>query len=95
MGQPVCDYIIRLINATRNHPLILQGGSPRATLAVAAMGKAMAFVLGRDYVIPEDIQRVFQDTVAHRLILSPRAESAQAVDPLREILKAIPAPQIR
>ena len=95
LGQPVGDYIIRLITATRNHPLILQGGSPRATLAVAAMSKAMAFVLGRDYVIPQDVQQVFPDTVAHRLILSPRAKSAQAVNPLREILKAIPAPRIQ
>ena len=95
LGQPVGDYIIRLISATRSHPLILQGGSPRATLAVAAMSKAMAMVLGRDYVIPEDVQQVFADTVAHRLILSPRAESAQAVDPLGEILRAIPAPRIQ
>ena len=95
LGQPVGDYIIRLISATRSHPLILQGGSPRATLAVAAMSKAMAMVLGRDYVIPEDVQQVFADTVSHRLILSPRAESAQAVDPLGEILRAIPAPRIQ
>lgn len=95
LGQPVGEYIIRLVHATRNHPLILQGGSPRATLALAAMSKAMALVLGRDYVIPQDVQQVFLDTVAHRLILSPRAESAQAVDPLVEILRGIPAPQIQ
>ena len=95
LGQPVGEYIVRLVHATRNHPLILQGGSPRATLALAAMSKAMALVLGRDYVIPQDVQQVFRDTVAHRLILSPRAESAQAADPLTEILRGIPAPRIQ
>ena len=95
LGQPVGEYIVRLVHATRNHPLILQGGSPRATLALSAMSKAMALVLGRDYVIPQDVQQVFRDTVAHRLILSPRAESAQAADPLTEILRGIPAPRIQ
>ena len=95
LGQPVADYMVRLVTATRNHPLILQGGSPRATLALAAMSKAMAFVLGRDYVIPEDVDRVFRDTVAHRILLSPRAEgTVQAGDLLREILNNTPAPPI-
>ena len=96
LGQPVADYMVRLIGATRSHPMILQGGSPRATLALAAMSKAMAFVLGRDYVIPEDVRRVFQDTVAHRIILSPRADGTVPVrDLLRELLTATPAPQIQ
>ena len=96
LGQPVADYMVRLIGAARSHPMILQGGSPRATLALAAMSKAMAFVLGRDYVIPEDVRRVFQDTVAHRIILSPRADGTVPVrDLLCELLTATPAPQIQ
>lgn len=96
MSEDVLDYIIRLVGATRAHPLIAQGASPRATLAVSAMGKAMAFVLGRDYVIPDDIRNIFRDTVAHRLILSPRAESvaAEQLDPLRDVLRAVLPPKL-
>ncbi|MCI8476847.1 MAG: MoxR family ATPase [Oscillospiraceae bacterium] len=95
LGDPVAEYIIRLVGATRDHPLILQGASPRATLAVAAMGRAMAFVMGRDYVIPEDVRRVFRDTVSHRLIFMPQAEAIPDAHPLKEILRATPAPQIQ
>ncbi len=95
LWDPVAEYIIRLVGATRDHPLILQGASPRATLAVAAMGRAMAFVMGRDYVIPEDVRRVFRDTVSHRLIFMPQAEAIPDAHPLKEILRATPAPQIQ
>lgn len=65
------DYVVRLIGATRSHPSILRGASPRATLSVTAMAKSIAFLNGRDYVIPSDVQTVFCDTVAHRLLLEP------------------------
>ena len=64
-------------------------------MAVAAMGRAMAFVMGRDYVIPEDVRRVFRDTVSHRLIFMPQAEAIPDAHPLKEILRATPAPQIQ
>ena len=74
VSDPVLDYIVRLVGATREHPMLLQGASPRATLAVTAMAKAAALVLGRDYVNPEDVRTVFSDVVSHRLIRSPRAQ---------------------
>jgi len=96
LGDLVADYMIRLVGATREHPLIAQGASPRATLALAAMGRALAFVLGRDYVVPNDIRQVFRDVIAHRLILSPHAQALSAPpDPLGEILRDIPAPNIQ
>lgn len=97
ISDEVADYIVRLITATRTHPYIAQGGSPRATLAVAAMSRAAAFLLGRDYVIPEDVKNVFKDTVAHRLILSPKAEAVAPgeLDPLREVLRGVKPPRIQ
>ena len=84
------DYVVRLAGATRSHPAILRGASPRATLSVTAMAKSIAFLNGRDYVIPSDIQTVFCETVAHRLLLEPSAEARgrTARDILEEILKA-------
>ena len=90
------DYVVRLAGATRSHPAILRGASPRATLSVTAMAKSIAFLNGRDYVIPSDIHTVFCETVAHRLLLEPSAEARgrTARDILEEILKAAAAPKV-
>ncbi len=95
VSQLVVDYIVALIHATREHPDLLRGASPRATLAVTAMSKAVAQLRGRDYVLPRDVQEVFSRTVLHRLLLSPRAESAGVTGQsiLDDILKAVPAPK--
>lgn len=96
MKEALIDYAVSLIGATRTHEALTRGASPRATLSLTAMAKAAAYVQGRDYVVPKDIQAVFTGTVAHRLLLSPESEakgvSAEAV--LEEILKRIPAPRI-
>lgn len=94
LSDAVCEYIVRLIGATREHPLIVQGASPRATLALTAMAKAAALVRGRDYVLPEDVSLVFGDVVPHRLLLSPRAEADRSFDPASELLERVPAPRI-
>ncbi len=97
LRDSVVGYIVSLVGATRNHEDILRGASPRATLAVTAMAKAVAQLRGRDFVIPSDVKEVFVHTVAHRLVLSPRAEgrgvTAEMV--LRNILEAVPAPKLR
>ncbi len=92
-SDDVLDYIIRLVAATRGHPLIIQGASPRATLAVTAMAKSAAFICGRDYVIPEDVSLVFRDVVTHRLLLSPRAEATAGADPAKEIMRSVAPPR--
>ena len=92
----VIKYIVALINATRHHSDILRGASPRATLAVTAMAKAIAQLQGRDYVTPADVQTVFINTVAHRLLLTAGAQ-ARNVTPeqiLRGILDNVKAPSI-
>lgn len=97
VGESVVKYIVALVSATRNSEMILRGASPRAALSVTAMAKAVAQFRGRDYVVPQDVQEVFAYTVAHRLILSPKAEglSKSARQVLEEILEAVPAPKLR
>ena len=97
LGDSVIDYIVSLIHATRNHPDILRGASPRGTLAMTAMAKAVAQLRGRDYVLPKDVQEVFLHTIAHRVLLSPRAEGQgkTADQVLAEILETVPAPRLR
>ena len=93
----VVKYIVDLITATRNNEDILRGASPRATLAVTAMAKAVAQLRGRDYVLPSDVREVFIWTIAHRLILSPKAEGQgkTAEQILIEIISQVSAPRIR
>ena len=93
----VVKYLVDLIVATRNHEDILRGASPRATLAVTSMAKAVAQLRGRDYVLPSDVREVFPWTVAHRLILSPKAEGQgkTAEQILVEIIAQVPGPRMR
>ena len=91
----IISYIIDLVAATRNHPMVLQGASPRASVAVAAMAKATAWIQGRDYVTPKDVRFVFRDTVEHRLLWVPEAEAAgRHAGVTDEILSSVPAPKI-
>ena len=91
----IVDYIVSLISATRTHPLILRGASPRATLSMASMAKAMAMLRGRDYVVPDDVQTVFVETVSHRLLQKAKAMDLDLNEVLREILRNTPAPKLR
>ena len=97
LSDAVVNYIVNLIVATRQNDNLIRGASPRATLAVTAMAKAVAQLRGRDYVVPGDVREVFAHTVAHRLILSPKAEAQNktAEQVLRDILNAVPTPKLR
>ena len=94
VSEKILEYIIRLNNATRSNPAILQGASPRASLAVTSMAKAAAWVQGRDYVLPADVKLIYPATITHRIILTPDAEAAgrkpEAI--IEDILKSVPAP---
>lgn len=94
VSDKILEYVIRLNNATRNDPAILQGASPRASLAVTSMAKAAAWVQGRDYVLPADVKLIYPATITHRIILTPDAEAAgrKAEALIEEILKSVPAP---
>ena len=97
ISDSVVGYIVRLVGATRTDSEIQRGASPRATLAVAAIAKAIAQLRGRDYVVPADVREVFTQCVAHRLILTPRAQTQgiTAEQVLQRILETVPAPRLR
>ncbi len=86
------DYIIQIINATRTHRDLTLGASPRASLALFKSAQALAVITGRDHVIPDDIQRLVQVILGHRLIVSPEAQlrGRTAFSILEEIIKNIP-----
>ena len=91
VADSVLSYIIRLCEATRVHPLVELGISPRGVSALVKMARAGAVLRERNYVVPEDVQSVFFDVCAHRLILRPQAQvdGITARDILAEILQQI------
>jgi len=74
LDETVIDYIIRLVDRTRNHNDILLGGSPRATLALSKTSRALAAIRNRDYVLPDDVKYLAAPVLSHRLMLKPQAE---------------------
>lgn len=90
-------YIIQLLQATRNNQRIYRGASPRAGVALLDMSKACALLQGRDYVVSEDIQNVFVDTIAHRILMQPShsIDAAAAKDALTQLLHHIQPPHTR
>lgn len=96
VSEAVMQYIIKLVNATRKHPQLLQGASPRATLAVTAVSRSVAFLRNRDYVVPEDVQTIWVDAIAHRLLMVPGAErSANVQEIAHAALRQVEAPRIQ
>ncbi|ABF46087.1 ATPase associated with various cellular activities, AAA_3 [Deinococcus geothermalis DSM 11300] len=84
------DYLQRLARATREHPALAAGLSPRALLGLLALGRAWAFLAGRAMVLPEDVQAVFPALAAHRL--PPRDPSTRVADVTARILTETPIP---
>ena len=85
--ESVLGYAVHLCEATRRHPLVELGVSPRGIAALVKMARANAILRARNYVIPEDVQAVFSDVCAHRLVLRPQA-SVDGVSG-REVLESI------
>jgi MoxR-like ATPase len=93
----VADYIVRVVNATRSHPDVYLGASPRGSIALYRAGQALAGLLGRDYVIPDDVKALAESALAHRLIIktSSSIHDVQAGQVVREILDATAIDGIR
>ena len=93
----VYEYVTRLTQATREHPMIQLGVSPRGALAVCRMAKAYAYLHGRDFVIPEDVAAVFSDVCAHRLVLSTKARMMEEKPEnlIRSILESVKMPVVK
>ncbi len=94
MADSLLDYVAELAEESRRHPLVTLGISPRGALAVCRMAKAKALIEGRNYVVPSDVQSVFVDVCAHRIILSAKAKinDTCAADVLNEILDTVKRP---
>jgi len=93
----VADYIVRIVNATRTHPDVYLGASPRGSLALYRTGQALAALTGRDYVIPDDIKALAEAALAHRLIIKT-SSSMHDIDPrqvVAEILNTVPVEEAR
>lgn len=90
-SEAVLDYVLRLVNATRNHPQLAYGLSPRGSLALLAAARGWAFLAGRDYVIPEDIQTVAPAVMPHRLGHALSATGGQGAEGVtRQLLAEVP-----
>lgn len=88
------QYIVDIVERTRDHPDIYLGASPRGSLALYRTGQARAAIRGRDYVIPDDIKALAKPMLAHRLIVSPAARLRDVAGEtvIEEILASVPVP---
>jgi MoxR-like ATPase len=92
VDQAVAEYIVRLVTATREHPDVYLGASPRGSISLYRSCQAYAALEGRDYVIPDDVKALAVAILAHRLIVKSQA-SLREIDPdriVREILASVP-----
>jgi MoxR-like ATPase len=88
------EYIVALAGATRNHPDVYLGASPRGSLALFRAARAYAALQQRTYVIPDDVKALLEVTFAHRLIISPsaRIKNVDARSIVEEISRSVPVP---
>jgi MoxR-like ATPase len=87
-------YIVDLAEATRRHPNLALGMSPRSALALQRAARALAAASGRDYIVPDDIKGIARPVLEHRLTLTPEARlgSVESSDLLDDILRSVPVP---
>jgi MoxR-like ATPase len=88
------SYLVDLANASRRHPHLALGMSPRATLALQRVARSRAAANGRSYVVPDDLKALAEPVLAHRLLVTPEAQlqGIAAADALGEVLRAVAVP---
>jgi MoxR-like ATPase len=93
--EDVLHYVVSLAAASRHHPQVAVGASPRAELDLVQLSRARALLLGRDYVIPEDIKALAVPAVAHRITLRPEmwVRKIQGSDVVEDLLRRLPVPR--
>lgn len=94
LSDAVCKYLLQLVRATRSHPSVERGASPRATIALVKMARACAWMDGRDYVTPADVSGQFPYVIRHRIRMSgaARMEKKSTEQVVQEILQAAEVP---
>ena len=87
-------YIVALVQATRSHPSVQMGASPRASITLYQLARSLAYFDGRDFVTPDLVQEIATDVLAHRLALDPQARYSgmTGVEVVRDVLHKIPVP---
>ncbi|MCM1474452.1 MAG: MoxR family ATPase [Muribaculaceae bacterium] len=92
----IYEYIVSLSAATRNHPMLKLGISPRGTLALMNISRGIAVAMGRDYVIPDDVSYICHDVFEHRIMLNSKAKLSEvtAGNVITEIIKSVSVPKI-
>jgi MoxR-like ATPase len=95
LADPVLAYIVDVVRATREHPSLQVGASPRSINMLCLASRALAALRGRDYVLPDDVQELAAPILAHRVVLSAGAEieGASLGGVLEEVLEQVPAPR--
>lgn len=94
-GEAILDYITRLMIASHKHESIEIGISPRGAIHMDRMAKARAYLYGRDYVTGADVQAIFHDVCAHRILLKEAAADRSADTVLNDIIKQVENPDRR
>ncbi|MDD4768646.1 MAG: MoxR family ATPase [Eubacteriales bacterium] len=94
LSDSLAAYIVELCNRTRNHPSLYLGASPRGSLGLVRTAKALAWLRGRDYVLPDDIKTMAVPVLAHRVILNPeeKLQGQTAQDVIRKIINTVAVP---
>ena len=97
VDDDIVEFCVRLVEATREHPQLEVGASPRATLALVAACRAAALLAGRDFVVPDDVLDLAQPVLAHRLVLRADMWGGRATGGtiLAEVLAQVPPPALR
>jgi MoxR-like ATPase len=97
IAASLTDYLVAVVRATRAHPEVERGASPRGTIALAAAVRARAVLCGRDHATPDDVKAVAAPVLAHRLLLSPEATMQQrtARHVVADVLASVPVPTRR
>ena len=92
IAEQVKSYVVGVVNATRSHPDVYLGASPRGSLALARASQAYALIQGRDFVLPDDVKALAGPTLSHRLILQPQArlKDLAATTVIAEVLASVP-----
>ncbi len=95
LDPAILAYIVKVVAATRNHPKVTVGASPRGTLALVQVARCHAVLDSRDYVTPEDVKAVAVPVLAHRLVLRPEmwVRQVSGSDVISEILSQVPVPR--
>jgi MoxR-like ATPase len=95
LAEEIIAYVVALVRATRGHPDLSHGASPRAASALAAASRAVAALEGRDYVIPDDVKLLAPALLRHRVVLSPAAEidGRRADDIVAQMIDRVEAPR--